>query len=385
MQSANVFVEAAKRRGFLYWSGVPCSYLQAFINYVIADPGCHYIPSANEGDAVALACGAHLGGARAVVMLQNSGLGNAVNPLTSLAHTHRLPLLMIVTLRGEPGRPDEPQHALMGEITPALLDLMEIGWSYFPADPAAVETTLDEVEAHFAQTSLPYCLVMRKDTIAPWSLSTLPRQAGKAHDCAVRDRVLRDLSPRATRGEMLAALLSGARARDAFFATTGYTGRELYAAEDRPNHFYLVGAMGCASSLGLGFAMARPDWRAIVIDGDGALFMRMGALSTIGNQQPANLVHVVLDNGAYESTGNQATVSPSVDLAAIAAACGYAVIHDIDSAEDLVKILYLTGDGPCFVRARIRPGCPETLPRPALTPVEVAQRLRGHVMAGSRA
>src|SRR6202041_2999693 len=143
MIEARNFVESARERGFRWYAGVPCSFLTPFINYVLQDPALRYLSMANEGDAVALIAGVALAGGvraqqRGITMMQNSGLGNAVSPLTSLTWTFRLPQLLIVTWRGEPGVADEPQHALMGPITPALLDTMEIPWGLFPTEPGAI-------------------------------------------------------------------------------------------------------------------------------------------------------------------------------------------------------------------------------------------------------
>jgi phosphonopyruvate decarboxylase len=143
------------------------------------------------------------------------------------------------------------------------------------------------------------------------------------------------LVAKAKRRDYLAAVQAVAGERDILIATTGFTGRELYALDDRSNQIYLVGAMGCASSVGLGLALARPDLRVTVLDGDGAALMRMGALAAIGYQRPSNLLHVMLDNGLHESTGGQATVSPSVDFAAVAAASGYPVVQHCNSADQL--------------------------------------------------
>ncbi|MEA3116155.1 MAG: phosphonopyruvate decarboxylase, partial [Caballeronia sp.] len=138
MIEAAQFVEAARERGFDWYAGVPCSYLTPFINYVLQDESLNYVSAANEGDAVALIAGVALGASgvhkarRGISMMQNSGLGNAVSPLTSLTWTFRLPQLLIVTWRGQPGVADEPQHALMGPVTPAMLDTMEIPWELFP-------------------------------------------------------------------------------------------------------------------------------------------------------------------------------------------------------------------------------------------------------------
>ena len=161
MIDASQFVGPAKRLGFDVWAGVPCSFLTPFINYTIGDADLTYISSANEGDAVATATGAALGGHRAVAMMQNSGLGNAVSPLTSLNHVFQIPILLIVTLRGEPGKPDEPQHQLMGEITPGLLDTMQIPWDWFPDEEANVAPVLRKAIDHMDSTGTPYALIMK--------------------------------------------------------------------------------------------------------------------------------------------------------------------------------------------------------------------------------
>src|SRR5271156_2454871 len=174
---AHHFVEAARERGFHWYAGVPCSYLTPFINYVLQDESLHYVSMANEGDAVALIAGVALagdeGGAhrRGVAMMQNSGLGNAVSPLTSLTWIFRLPQLLIVTWRGQPGVADEPQHALMGPVTPAMLDTMEIPWELFPTEAEAIGPALDRATAHMDSTGRPYALVMQKGSVAPYKLN----------------------------------------------------------------------------------------------------------------------------------------------------------------------------------------------------------------------
>src|ERR1700733_5697598 len=185
MIEARNFVESARERGFRWYAGVPCSFLTPFINYVVQDPSLRYLSMANEGDAVALIAGATLGNGGApcgVAMMQNSGLGNAVSPLTSLPWTFRLPQLLIVTWRGQPGVADEPQHALMGPITPTMLDAMEIPWELFPTEPQAIEPALDRAIAHMDETGRPYALVMQKGSVAPYGLesSTALRSTGAA-------------------------------------------------------------------------------------------------------------------------------------------------------------------------------------------------------------
>jgi phosphonopyruvate decarboxylase len=367
-----MFVAAALQRGLGLYTGVPCSYLTPFINHAINAGELRYIAAANEGDAVAIAAGAELGGRPAVVMFQNSGLGNAVNPLTSLTWTFRIPVLLIVTWRGEPGgHADEPQHELMGAITPPLLELMGIPWSLFPAKESEVGPALDRAMAHLHNERRPYALVMRKGSVADTRLSPSPRRAAPQPVAAMSRP-----APREQRGAVLAAIRAAAGERDLLVATTGYTGRELYALGDTANQFYMVGSMGCAASVALGLAVARPDRRVIAIDGDGAVLMRLGALATIGAEAPPNLVHVLIDNGQHESTGGQATVSPGVDFCAIAAGAGYPAARAVGHAADVQALLADRAPGLRFLHVPVLPGVPAGLPRPAMAPAAVAERLR---------
>jgi phosphonopyruvate decarboxylase len=377
MISARVFVETAQRHGFMLWSGVPCSYLKPFINDIIADRSSRYVPACNEGDAVSIAAGVEIGDGRAVAMFQNSGLGNAVNPLTSLAYTHRIPLLLVTTLRGEPGGPaDEPQHELMGSITTRLLDLIEIRWEYFPVRNEDIEPCFGRALSWMETQRTPYCFVMRKDSVAP---VPAPPQLEVRLTNGARTGVCITDQANATRAEMLAAVQSAVGDHDVILATTGYTGRELYASADIPQQLSLVGAMGCASSVGLGLALQRPDLRVIVLDGDGSALMRLGALAAIGYQRPANLVHIVLDNGIYESTGGQSTISGSVNLAGIAADCGYIDTRVLSDPDEILRFLKGKTRGLSFIRAMIKPGVMPDLQRPKLHPPQATDRFRAYI------
>ncbi len=171
MIEAGAFIRRAHAYGFSLYTGVPCSYLKPFINYAIDAPDMRYVGAVNEGDAVAVAAGAELAGQRGVVMFQNSGFGNAVNALTSLTHTFRIPVLIIVTLRGEPGGPaDEPQHELMGQITGDLLDLTGISWDWFPSKESEIEPVLKRVIATMDSERRPFALIMRKGSVAKHAL-----------------------------------------------------------------------------------------------------------------------------------------------------------------------------------------------------------------------
>lgn len=374
MIAASTFIEQAKSAGFQLYTGVPCSYLKPFINYVIDSNDLTYIGAANEGDAVAIASGAELGGKRSVVMFQNSGFGNAVNPLTSLNMIFELPVLVITTLRGEPGGPaDEPQHKLMGQITTGLFELMQMPWEYFPEDDKAVGAVLERAVSHMTRKRTPYGLVMKKDAVAAHKLTKKPEPRIVPEPLAGSFAWPAALP---SRSDVLRTVQAANTARDIMVATTGFTGRELYAQADRDNQLYMVGSMGCASTFGLGLAWAQPNKRVVVLDGDGAALMRLGALATLGYERPKNLVHVLLDNEAHESTGAQSTVSHSVDLAQIARASGYPQVVRAASLETLANVLNAKTNELTFVHVKTKQGSPADLPRPTVTPVQVAERLR---------
>jgi phosphonopyruvate decarboxylase len=250
MIEARHFVEAARERGFEWYAGVPCSYLTPFINYVLQDPSLRYVSMANEGDAVALIAGVALAGGRrrGVSMMQNSGLGNAVSPLTSLTWTFRLPQLLIVTWRAQPGVPDEPQHALMGPITPKMLETMEVPWELFPSEIDAIGPALDRATAYMDQTGRPYALVMQKGTVAPYALKAGAGMAARTVPLALASLEPLRLAPeaRASRQDALREVVARTpTGATAVLASTGFCGRELYAIDDRPNQLYMVGSMGC--------------------------------------------------------------------------------------------------------------------------------------------
>ncbi|WNC92359.1 phosphonopyruvate decarboxylase [Paraburkholderia sp. FT54] len=385
MIEAAQFVEAARERGFDWYAGVPCSYLTPFINYVLQDESLHYVSAANEGDAVALIAGVTLGaknGRRGITMMQNSGLGNAVSPLTSLTWTFRLPQLLIVTWRGQPGVADEPQHALMGPVTPAMLETMEIPWETFPTEADAIGPALDRAIAYMDETGRPYALVMQKGSVAPYELKDSGASERRV-PVTPQSQFTKAAGELASRHDALNKVIAHTPLESTVvLASTGFCGRELYAIDDRANQLYMVGSMGCVTPFALGLALARPDLRVVALDGDGAALMRMGAFATIGAYGPSNLTHVLLDNGAHDSTGGQATVSSQVSFAGVAAACGYASAVESDDV-NVIDALFEAPplDGPRFARLAIRRGTPDGLPRPTITPPDVKTRLMRHIGA----
>jgi phosphonopyruvate decarboxylase len=389
MIEAQDFVEAARKRGFEWYAGVPCSYLTPFINYVLQDPSLRYVSMANEGDAVALIAGVALSGSRGgrgISMMQNSGLGNAVSPLTSLTWTFRLPQLLIVTWRGQPGVTDEPQHALMGPITPTMLETMQIPWELFPTEPAEVAAALDRATAHMDATGRPYALVMQKGSVASYPLERQSLPPARRLSAAVIEPRQRSFEERASRAQALREVVDHTPGQSTVvLASTGFCGRELYAIDDRPNQLYMVGSMGCVAPLALGLALSRPDLRVVALDGDGAALMRMGAFATIGAYAPRNLWHLLLDNGAHDSTGGQATVSGSISFASIAAACGYASALETEEPGRIASWLEAPPqEGPQFACLLTRTGTAGQLPRPSMSPGDVRKRLMQHIGSGVR-
>ena len=373
MIDAASFLSAAAQAGIGFYTGVPCSFLTPLINRTASDRALGYVGAASEGEAVAIAAGAWLAGRQTAVMCQNSGLGNAVNPLTSLNAPFRIPTLLIVTWRGQPGLKDEPQHELMGRITQSLLDVIEVPHRRFPDQADALGPAMEEAAATMARTSLPFALLMEKGSLRDESLDEPPRPSSPPGE-----RVdLRAGGTVPTRLAILERVLAAAPEALPIVATTGKAGRELFTLADREQHLYQVGSMGCASPMGLGIALTTGR-RTLVLDGDGAALMKLGSLATIGAYQPRGLVHVLLDNGVHDSTGGQATVSPGVDFAGVALACGYRRAFLCDSAPGFADAFAqaLAGDGPVLVHVRIAPGSLEKLGRPTIAPHEVAQRFR---------
>ena len=381
MIKAAAFIEQLRGRGFSHWAGVPCSYLKPFINYVIDDKGLNYTGAASEGEAVGISMGTYLAGKNTVTMCQNSGLGNMVNPLTSLNYPFRVPTLLITTWRGEPGRPDEPQHVLMGQITHQLLETMRIPWLPFPTEQAKVEGVVAKAEATMRETQLPFALVMSEGSVEDHELRSKPDVARVNPQVAHANGA----AAKMIRTEALETILAALNGNEAVVATTGKTGRELFTIADRSNHLYVVGGMGTASAIGLGISLGKLDQPVVVIDGDGAALMKMGSLATIGYTQPTKLLHIILDNESHDSTGGQGTASPVVDFSGVAAAANYRYAISLESSEDLTHAVkdFRQKRGPSLIHVKIRQGSPKNLGRPTVKPHEVKERFMQFLASNS--
>jgi phosphonopyruvate decarboxylase len=378
---APAFVEHLHGLGYSQYAGVPCSFFTSLLNCVINHPAADYVGAASEGEAVGITLGAFLAGRKTVTMCQNSGLGNMVNPLTSLNYPFRIPTLLIVTWRGQPGVKDEPQHEQMGRIMHQLLDTLEIPWLPFPQTNEEIAEVMERADASMKKTHRPFALVLPKDTIADEALNP------QAAPVKVKSDVHQNFSAnkRLTRTEVLQLILETLPGDEAVIATTGKTGRELFTIADRPNHLYVVGGMGTASAIGFGVSHSLPEQPVVVIDGDGAALMKMGSLATIGFYQPKQFLHIVLDNEAHDSTGGQQTASPVVRFAEVAAASNYRNAFAVDSLEDITGAVreLRSRPGPSLLHIKIRPGSPKELGRPTVKPHEVKDRFSEFLRSGS--
>lgn len=371
MINTELFGGYLKNFGFNLFTGVPCSFLKPLINFAINE--CEYIPAVNEGEAVAISAGARIGGRKSVVLMQNSGLTNASSPLTSLIQPFRIPILGFVSLRGEPGLMDEPQHEIMGEITGELLTLMKVKWEYLANE---MEEALKQLQRAtiILENNQPFFFIVKKNTFANVNLQKQMKIATK-NQCKMGKKA-EDQFP--TRMEALNRINALKGENTIQLATTGKTGRELYEIEDVPNNFYMVGSMGCISSLGLGLSITKKEKEIIAIDGDGALLMRMGSLATNGYQNPKNLLHILLDNGSHDSTGGQATVSHNVDFVGIAACSGYAnaiYVHNLDELTQYIQA-WKQEQKLTFLYIKIAKGSMNGVGRPKEKPFEVKERLQ---------
>jgi phosphonopyruvate decarboxylase len=360
------FHEALRAEGFNFFVGVPCSLLDPWLGLLPEREKASFVPATNEGEAVALAVGASLTGLRPVVYLQNSGLGNAVNPMTSLATVVGAALLYVIGYRGRAGTSDEPQHLLMGSMTEGLLSSMGCGW-----------TVAEDVDT-------PHDLLVdaSEDLRNGRSHALLFPPGGLIADASLSAEVPRATHPGLPRrvDHLRAAMDAVGTSSSVVVATTGKTGRELDHYAPRPENLCMVGSMGAAPSLALGIALGRPKHPVIVLDGDGALMMRLESLVTIGALKPRNLLHVVIDNNSYETTGGQPTSSSTVDFAAVANSCGYASSATANTAQathDAVRA-FLDGDvrGPHVHVALATSADSPKVGRPRTGPQEQAALLR---------
>lgn len=360
MLDTKLFGSKLKNLGFDFYSGVPCSFLKFLINYAINE--CNFVMAANEGDAVAVCAGAHMAGKKTILLCQNSGLANSINPLTSLNPIFKIPLLGFVSLRGEPDIGDQPQHEMMGTITADMLSLIDIKWEFLADNMEEAEKQLVRANKCIEENK-SFFFIVKKGTFSEMSLR--------------EDAAETNITPYPKRIEAL-QIINKCKSKDTVvLATTGLTGRELYEIEDAPNNLYMVGSMGCVSSIGLGITLSSKK-SVIAIDGDGALLMRLGSLTTNAAYCNKNLLHIVLDNNAHDSTGGQQTTSCGVDFVTMAAAAGYPCAIQAANLEEFEKHIteWKQNKKLTLLYLKTSKGKKEGLGRPQITPEQVKERLK---------
>lgn len=350
--------------GFEFFTGVPDSQLKPFCDYLMTTYGIseRHIIAANEGNAVALAAGYYLStGKVPVVYLQNSGVGNIVNPVASLLNdrVYGIPCLFVIGWRGEPGIQDEPQHKFQGDVTLKLLDDMEIASCVIKYG-----TTKEEIADQLA--------LWKPNLAAGKQVAFVVRKG--TFDCDAT--VIYSNTFQMLREDIIKQIVK-VSGDDIIVSTTGKASRELYEVRDTDTlghemDFLTVGSMGHSSSIALGIALNTQGKKVWIIDGDGAALMHMGAMAVIGSLKPNNIVHIVINNNAHETVGGMPTVANSIDLVKIAQGCGYPCAVSVTQAEQLVAELDKAGNASAlyFIEVKSAIGSRANLGRPKTTPLE---------------
>lgn len=354
MINTKLFFDCLKENGIDSFYGVPDSLLKEFCSCVTDNcDNNHNIITANEGNALALATGHYLATSRpAVVYMQNSGLGNIVNPLLSLVDedVYKIPALLLIGWRGEPQTKDEPQHIKQGKLTLPLLETMGVEYSILENI-----SQITKACEYMSKTNKPYAFVVRKCTF---------------------DNYQRDIKPNGYilgRESAISKVLSKLGSKDAIVSTTGMISREVY--ENRESHekdFLTVGSMGHASSIALGIALSLENKMVVCLDGDGAVIMHLGALGVIGASQPKNFKHIIFNNEVHDSVGSQPTVAHCMNFSKIALNCGYNktfVVHSLDEIDSVWDEFY-NNNYLNLLEIRVKMGARKDLGRPKEKPVE---------------
>jgi len=362
--SCEAFYETLVRNGIDFFAGVPDSLLKDFCAFLKnrALPKNHFV-AANEGGAAALAAGHFLATGRpGLVYMQNSGLGNAVNPITSLLddRIYGIPVVFLIGWRGEPGVTDEPQHAKQGLITLDLLETLDISYWVMEGEGRVFQRRLDRILHQVQKRRKPFALVARK--------GFFEKVVSKKTETALP----------LSREEAIRVLVDTLGRKDAVVSTTGFASRELFEIRERRKQshdrdFLCVGSMGHASQIALSIALARPERQVYCLDGDGSAIMHLGALAIAGTRRATNFKHVVLNNGVHDSVGGQPTAGFDLDWGRLAKACGYRSARTVTTVSELRKeaIIFHKAKGPALLEIRLGRHTRSDLMRPTLTPAQI--------------
>ncbi len=371
MISPEDFYAGLAASGVNFAVGVPDSLLKNFCGYASAElPHGKHMIAANEGAAVAIAAGVHLStGGIPLVYMQNSGLGNTINPLLSLAdpEVYGIPMVLLIGWRGEPGVRDEPQHVKQGRVSPALLEASGIPFEVITGDPAEAEEIARRAPERARKQCGPVAILVKKGAFAK------PRE---------KQQPATKIQGLPAREETIGLIASSLPDNAVIVSTTGMISRELYEYREKNNQdhsrdFLTVGSMGHSSQIALGIALGNNTSPIVCLDGDGAALMHMGGLALIGTSGARNYIHILLNNGVHDSVGAQPTVGFDVNFVDIARACGYPqTLGPLSEGTQITNTLrqLLDSDGPAFLEIRVRPGARPDLGRPAESPAENKQR-----------
>lgn len=363
MITPQFFIEKLQSEGVEFFTGVPDSLLKNVCAYITDHlDERHNIIAANEGGAVALAAGYHLAiGKVGCVYMQNSGEGNAVNPLASLTdrEVYHIPLLLLIGWRGRPGVHDEPQHVKQGKVTTGLLNVMGINYDVLSKEEDKAVVQIEKAMRSIRETGDAYALVVEKDTFDDYTLQNVVKN----------EYVM-------SREEAIQTVAASIPSDAVIVSTTGMISRELFEyraamGQGHERDFLTVGSMGHASMIALGIALQHPERKVYCFDGDGASIMHMGNMAIVGSKRPENYVHVVFNNGAHDSVGGQPTVGHEIDLVEIAYAMHYEHAVCVWTPEQLKSALDdMLTDGLQLIEVRVKKGNRKDLGRPTTTPIQ---------------
>ena len=347
-----------------FFTGVPDSLLKQFCLCVDDNvTKVHHVISANEGNAIALAAGHHLGtGKVPLVYMQNSGFGNAINPLLSLCDpsVYSIPMLVMIGWRGEPGVLDEPQHFKQGKVQQNLLKAMDMPFLILTKDEKDIRSKISKAIEIAVSKNQPFVLLIKKGTF------------GKYHTRSIANEL-----PIMNREKALDIILGQLPKDVIVVSTTGKTSREIFEIRKEnaePHHmdFLTVGSMGHCSSIALGISISNPKRKVVCIDGDGALIMHMGSLSTVGQLNPKNFYHILINNEVHESVGGQSTSARYISIREIVSANGYKQVFFVNGEDRLIYQVgkFISQIGPNFLEVKIEPGSRKDLGRPTVRPID---------------
>lgn len=371
MIDTKYFYDSLISRDIDFFTGVPDSLLKDICSYITDEtPKERNIIAANEGGAIGLAMGHYLATSKIpLVYMQNSGFGNTINPLLSLADpkVYGIPMLLMVGWRGEPNVKDEPQHIKQGEVSETLLKTMNIPYAVVSADTEDLDAIFDQAIHDMKSENSPYVILVRKGTFEPYKLK---KETKTNYDL--------------NREGAIKTIIDLLEESDIVVSTTGKASREVFEYREELNQghekdFLTVGGMGHANQIALGIALSKPDRNVYCFDGDGAVLMHAGSLGIVGDLAPHNLKHIVFNNGAHDSVGGQPTVGFDIDFCKIAEGFNYKHTFKVGTVDEINAVFqdFITKDGPNLLEILINKGARSNLGRPTTTPKENKEAFQG--------